>query len=448
MKKIVILISEALFLCCCAEKERPAAADRLAVSMASTRVQLDESGHSVWTAGDLFSVFFKSANNEKWKFTGQTGATSGEIEYSGPRKETGTDVIALYPYNLKASCTGTTVRIETAATQQMREGGFAPGSVLMWAKDAGDGNLRFSYLCAFVRLDIAGKSEIKSLAFEGLDGESVAGPASIDFSGEKPLVEMLGGPTSIFMSGGSKGFTVNGSASFLFCIPAIHYRKGYCIAVTLTDGRTCRASFGPDVTPEPGSIKVLTLSVSTQQVITLDFSNEQFPLTPVGSFTVPSAAKDTKWTGSEGQAASKEGRVTSEEGDRFTFTSDGNTYELTIGASEHQWISNHSYYQAGYFWKPSSFLRFQTNGCWMKLPVVGGSRLVTLELTISNTGSKSFTLSRSPGRQEGAEEYAFSNVSPTVARLPDSDSDEAWYMYGTASYNAQIPKMVLTYEKL
>ena len=439
-----------LILCCCTEKEGLPSADRLTVETVSTRVQLDGSGRTVWTEGDKFSVFYNSDSNERWKYTGKTGAASGQIEYSGPRTETGGGIIALYPYHLKASRTGTMVSTETQSVQQRAEGGFAPGAALMWARGGENGVLRFSYLCAFVRLDIIGNAEISELRFSGLSGEKVAGPVQIDFSGDVPRMEISGASASesIVMNGGGKGFIVEREGSFWFCIPAIHYKKGYCITVSYADGRTARASYGPGVTPEPGSVRVLTLNAAVRRVITLDFSKDTFPLTPSSGFTVPSGPTSRTWQGEEGQAVSKDGRVTPEEGDRFTFTSDGQTYELTVGASVHQWLANHGYYQAGYYWKPSSFFRFQTVGCWMKLPVVSGSRLVSIELSIVNSGAKSFSLVRTPSRQESAEEYAFSPDAPTTVWLRDSDSDEAWYLYGNNSYNAQISKMVLTYEKL
>ena len=81
MKKRFIWPALLLLLCCCTEKEGLPSADRLTVETVSTRVQLDGSGRTVWTEGDKFSVFYNSDSNERWKYTGKTGAASGQIEY-------------------------------------------------------------------------------------------------------------------------------------------------------------------------------------------------------------------------------------------------------------------------------------------------------------------------------------------------------------------------------
>ena len=44
---------------------------------ADSRIQLNEVGKTVWTKGDLVSVFYRSNANQKWQFQGETGDRTG-----------------------------------------------------------------------------------------------------------------------------------------------------------------------------------------------------------------------------------------------------------------------------------------------------------------------------------------------------------------------------------
>ena len=45
----------------------------------NTRIQLNDEVKTVWTEGDLVSVFYRSDANQKWQYTGKTGARVGEL---------------------------------------------------------------------------------------------------------------------------------------------------------------------------------------------------------------------------------------------------------------------------------------------------------------------------------------------------------------------------------
>ena len=44
-----------------------------------TRIQLNEAQKTVWTNGDLVSVFYRSDANQKWQYRGETGSRTAEL---------------------------------------------------------------------------------------------------------------------------------------------------------------------------------------------------------------------------------------------------------------------------------------------------------------------------------------------------------------------------------
>ena len=66
-----------------------------------TRIQLNEAQKTVWTKGDLVSVFYRSNANQLWNYTGATGARTANLK----RVDAGTAtrdmdrVVVVYPYN-------------------------------------------------------------------------------------------------------------------------------------------------------------------------------------------------------------------------------------------------------------------------------------------------------------------------------------------------------------
>ena len=48
-----------------------------------TRIQLNEEQNTVWTKGDLVSVFYRSDANQQWQYTGETGEDEGENMVGG-----------------------------------------------------------------------------------------------------------------------------------------------------------------------------------------------------------------------------------------------------------------------------------------------------------------------------------------------------------------------------
>ena len=369
--------------------------------------------------------------------------------FSGERKETGGGITALYPYNGTAALRSGVLSTAAPSVQELREDGIAPGSALLLATapKAGE-SLAFRWLNAFVRLDVEGYAEVRKLVFSGLGGENVCGPAFIDLRGDIPSVTFSGnGAGKEITLQDEAPVTVAGKRSFWFCIPAISYPEGYGITVTYSDGREQTVCLGPSAVAPAGSVRVLGMTVDHPEVLELDFAGETFPLRPEGSFTVPESTVTSTWTGSNGQAPSKDGHITPEEGDAFSLSFMGRTLEMRIGASVHHWVESSEYYQAGYYWKKGSFLRFQSDNCWIMFPAVPGMTLTAVEIALSNTASKSFRFVEDLGAAMDESPVVFPAGDSFKASLAGLHPGVPCHMYGYSSFNAQISKMVLFYER-
>ena len=66
-----------------------------------TRIQLNEAQKTVWTEGDLVSVFYRSDANQKWQYTGETGARTADLKRVSTPEATVSlsDIVVVYPYN-------------------------------------------------------------------------------------------------------------------------------------------------------------------------------------------------------------------------------------------------------------------------------------------------------------------------------------------------------------
>lgn len=143
-----------------------------------SRVQL-LAGKSVWNANDCISVFYKSFNNLKWRFLGETGDRSGDFKLvdGSTGAQTMNDTMIAYPY-------ATTYRINTEdlsleamlpATQHYLYDSYGLGENLMVA------NCEFTTftllnVCGWLKVQLTGNGqEVTKLTLKGNNNEQIAG---------------------------------------------------------------------------------------------------------------------------------------------------------------------------------------------------------------------------------------------------------------------------------
>ena len=150
----------------------------------ATRIQLNDVQKTVWTSGDLVSVFYRSDANQQWQYTGETGARTAELK----RVDAGTvscdmdRVVIVYPYNEGYYINPSTYNVQASlpAVQTYLEDSYGLNGNIMISQ--GEYN-QFSLksVCGWLKLQLTGDGEkVKSITLQGNNGEQVAGELYIN----------------------------------------------------------------------------------------------------------------------------------------------------------------------------------------------------------------------------------------------------------------------------
>ena len=207
---------------------------------ADTRAYVDSDLYMYWTADDRLSIF-TTTYNEQYKFDGQTGDNSGSFSkvttgqfVSGNAVTTNYGV---YPYNSATKLTkDEKIELELPAVQQYASNSFGLGANTMVAVTDGTSDffLPFKNICGYLVVKLYGDVTVKSLIFEGNNGEKIAGAATVTASHDGvPTVTMYeNATTSITIDCGegvALGKTAETATEFWFVIPPITFEKGFTI---------------------------------------------------------------------------------------------------------------------------------------------------------------------------------------------------------------------------
>ena len=154
-----------------------------------TRIQLDEAQKTVWNAGDLVSVFYKTLDNLMWEFQGEDGDRTGllkKIEGSVGKQKM-SEVVVVYPYNQDyiLAINNRSVEAKMPAKQEYRYESYDPVCNLMIATSEGrDFVLRNT--CGWLKIELTGDGQqVEKLTLRGNNGETVAGDVTIDWDSFK-----------------------------------------------------------------------------------------------------------------------------------------------------------------------------------------------------------------------------------------------------------------------
>ena len=149
-----------------------------------TRIQLNEAQKTVWTKGDLVSVFYRSNANQQWKYDGETGARTANLK----RVDAGTAtrdmdrVVVVYPYNEDYYINPSTFNVQASlpATQHYLANSYGlDGNIMISSAEYNDVTLK--NVCGWLKLQLTGDGEVvKSITFKGNNGEQVAGELYIN----------------------------------------------------------------------------------------------------------------------------------------------------------------------------------------------------------------------------------------------------------------------------
>ena len=151
----------------------------------NSRIQLSE-GKSIWTEGDLVTVFYRSNYPQKWQFQGQTGDTTGTllcVDDNLPEMEPNRDdIVTVYPHNDNISLEDVSMMLELPAEQTYLKDSFGTDGTLMVSVSK-DNNAKLSSVLGWVKLQLTGSGEtVSSVSFKGNSHEQIAGLVTINIS--------------------------------------------------------------------------------------------------------------------------------------------------------------------------------------------------------------------------------------------------------------------------
>ncbi len=244
-----------------------AAPDTITVGFegSDTRIQLNEAMKTVWNKGDQVSVFYKSFDNLKYEFQGNTGDRDGVL-----KKVDGTwggqtmhQTTIVYPYNTNyLVSTNGNIEAILPSIQHYAEGSYGIGDNLMVAQSEFN-NFSLRNTCGWLRLHLTGDGQkVKSIKFIGNNDEQVAGLVYVNTANAEltlansvcdvPFDDESGELTPGGVDGNffiedviSKGVTLDlgdgvelndESKAFYIALPPQTFEQGFTIIITRIDG--------------------------------------------------------------------------------------------------------------------------------------------------------------------------------------------------------------------
>lgn len=280
MKRLLVLMLAAVIFAACEhspiEETQSVVAENhrsLQVSFEEndTRIQLNENHKTVWTKDDRVSVFYRSNVNEEWRFMGETGDRTGElnpVDNSICPPETLNRVVVVYPYNNDYFFNTETYNIQASLpeVQNYLEGSYGTNGNIMVSSNEAD-QVSLKSVCGWLKLQLTGEGEVvKSITFRGNNGEQVAGRLYIHSSDATCVLSSTPGDATeggdnedgsedTGSTGGSlvrpgtvftevtldcgEGVTLSSEATaFYIALPPQTFENGFTVEITAPNGAT------------------------------------------------------------------------------------------------------------------------------------------------------------------------------------------------------------------
>ena len=213
-----------------------------------TRVQLNEETKTVWTKGDLVSVFYRSDANQKWQYQGETGERIGNLKCvdAGTATRDMDRVVVVYPYSGDYYINPSTFNVQATlpATQTYLKDSYGVGCNLMVSQSEFT-QFSLKSVCGWLKLQLTGNGKVvKSIKFCGNNGEQVAGLIYVDtYTAESTLALEVGNNgggnlifddtilTAVTLDCG-EGVTLGAEATaFYIALPPQTFTEGFTVEV-------------------------------------------------------------------------------------------------------------------------------------------------------------------------------------------------------------------------
>ena len=285
MKKFYILaLVAAMFAACSTDVTEDVAIEApetLKVSFEeSSRIQLDNN-KTVWTKGDLVSVFYRSDANQQWKFQGNTGDRSGSIKrVSTPEySHTTSKMVVAYPYNENYYLNPETCNLQAflpAEQTYLKDSYGINGNIMVSQSEYKQFVLKS--VCGWLRIRLIGNGEkVQSIKLKGNNGEQVAGEIYVNTADATSILAAeMGFSSDHTQVGGTmveddtiltevtldcdEGVTLGTkSTAFNIGLPPQEFSKGLTIEIVCSDGSTMTKSTDNTITIERNRIVPMTV---------------------------------------------------------------------------------------------------------------------------------------------------------------------------------------------
>ena len=228
------------------------AADQCATE---TKTTVQDGGTQVlWEPSDEIKVFFRGTGG---RFISQNTQNDAVAEFSGTLNvlvglnegaSGSNDLWGLYPYRSDATSDGNSVTTTLPAEQTGRPGSFAKNTHITLARSSSH-DLAFYNVCGGVRFSLT-QEGIKSVTFEGNNGETLAGILKLTFDGGVPAIQEVTGGEPVLTLNAPGGSFETGRWYYLEAIPVT--LSGGFKMVFHKDGESAKLSSGSAVSIKRG----------------------------------------------------------------------------------------------------------------------------------------------------------------------------------------------------
>ena len=291
MKKILFFVLTALTFAACEQalvEEQsaicPDVPETITVGFESedTRIQLNDVQKTVWTSGDLVSVFYRSDANQKWQYTGETGARTADLTCvdAGEATATMNRVVVVYPYNENYYFNTESYNVQASlpATQTYLKDSYGlDGNIMISSSEYNQFSLKS--VCGWLKLQLTGNGEkIKSITLKGNNGEQVAGKLYINSADATVTLSSDTGSADDGETGGAGGGLVfedtiltevtldcgegvafgKEATAFYIALPPQTFEKGFTVDITTINGLVMTQSTDKEVVIERNHIQPMT----------------------------------------------------------------------------------------------------------------------------------------------------------------------------------------------
>lgn len=246
-----------------------------------TRIQLNEEKKTVWTEGDLLSVFYRSTTNEQWQFMGKSGDRTGNVEPVDSSLipiPTTNEIVVVYPYNAGYFYNSDTKNVQAslpAEQNYLKDSYGLDGNIMVSLSEYNQVSLKS--VCGWLKLQLTGTGEkIKSITLRGNNGEQVAGELYINSAdATSTLASKLTESDNDSEVGGTlvrpgtilkevtldcgEGVVLGAEAtSFYIALPPQTFTKGLTVEITAVDGSAMTKTTDNEVVIERNYIQPMS----------------------------------------------------------------------------------------------------------------------------------------------------------------------------------------------